>query len=202
MRRARKPEARPDEILDAALRVFDSHGFDAARMEDVAAEAGLSKAGVYLYFDSKTALLRALIRRTIAPMAQRAMTLAEAGAGDPPGALRAIAVVLAGALGDPRLFAVPRLVIGVASRFPDIAETYRDEVVTPARQALRRLFEAGMARGVFAPGDPDQAVRAFAGPLLFEALRRHVLRDEAPPQDWVATHVEFMLAALAPRAAS
>lgn len=61
----RRPKARPSEILSAALDLFSEKGFSATRMEDVAARAGLSKAGVYLYFDDKMALLQALMKDTV-----------------------------------------------------------------------------------------------------------------------------------------
>ncbi len=57
----RRAEARPDELLDAALDEFIARGFDAARVEDIAKRAGLSKGAVYLYFKSKEEVLRALI---------------------------------------------------------------------------------------------------------------------------------------------
>ena len=59
--RTRRPEARPAEILAAALDLFAEKGFSATRMEDVAARAGLSKAAIYLYFKDKMALLKALV---------------------------------------------------------------------------------------------------------------------------------------------
>ncbi|MEV0293018.1 TetR/AcrR family transcriptional regulator [Nocardia sp. NPDC050710] len=49
--------ARREEILDAAARVFARKGFAASRIEDVAAEAGIAKGSVYLYFDSRDSLL-------------------------------------------------------------------------------------------------------------------------------------------------
>lgn len=176
----RRAAARPDEILDAALNVFVAAGFDAARMDDIAAQAGISKAGVYLYFDSKQALLRALITREVAPIAAQIAGLAEAGKADPEGALRAMAAAAMSRLNDPRLFAVPRLMISVSNRFPDIAAQYRTEVVERAASALAGLVAAGTARGVFRPVDPHLAVRAIIGPVMFAALWRHVL-DGADP---------------------
>lgn len=176
----RRAAARPDEILDAALDVFVAAGFDAARMDDIAAQAGISKAGVYLYFDSKQALLRALITREVAPIAAQIAGLAEAGKADPEGALRAMAAAAMNRLNDPRLFAVPRLMISVSNRFHDIVAQYRTEVVERAASALAGLVAAGTARGVFRPVDPQLAVRALIGPVMFAALWRHVL-DGAEP---------------------
>ncbi|MDO9460372.1 MAG: helix-turn-helix domain-containing protein, partial [Alphaproteobacteria bacterium] len=65
-KRRRRKDARPQEILDAALASFAEKGFNAARVEDIAARAGLSKGTVYLYFDSKQDMFRALVREGMA----------------------------------------------------------------------------------------------------------------------------------------
>ncbi len=77
--------------------------------------------------------------------------------------------------GDARIFAVPRLVIGLSGRFPEIAEYYRTHVVEPARGALEALIDAGKAKGVIRDVDTKATARVFIGPFLFEALWTHVL---------------------------
>ena len=62
--RKRRPDARPAEILAAALDLFTERGFPATRLEDVARRAGLSKAAIYLYFEDKTSLLKAIVEAT------------------------------------------------------------------------------------------------------------------------------------------
>src|SRR3954469_14828417 len=61
----RLPEERPAQILDAALDVFAEHGLSAARLEDIAKRAGLSKGTIYLYFPNKEALFREVVRHTV-----------------------------------------------------------------------------------------------------------------------------------------
>lgn len=109
----RRADARPDEILEAALQEFVERGFEAARMEDIARRAGLSKAGVYLYFESKDALLKALIESRMTPLIQEALSSGMANAADPKMALKMIATVIATRLRDPKNFAVPKLVISL-----------------------------------------------------------------------------------------
>lgn len=179
----RRSDARPDEILDAALDLFVEKGFDAARMEDVAKKAGLSKAGVYLYFNSKVALLKALIVREVAPVAQRAEAMAAAGAAEPEQALRMIAGFVVSRLSDARVFSVPRLVISISNRFPEITKFYRVEVVDRARAAVVAIVRAGIARGDFREIDPDIALRLLIGPFMFEALWRHVFAGEPGIRD-------------------
>lgn len=199
----RRAEARPEEILDAALAEFTERGFEAARMEDIAKRAGISKGGVYLYFVSKTALLEALIEARVTPLARLAQTIAATGAEDPMGALRMIATAAAHRLADPKVFAVPRLVLAVSGRFPEIAHYYRKHVVEIARGALEQLIEAAMAKGALRRVDPQAAARAFIGPILFEALWTHVLRGESTlgdPEKLIEQHFNVWLNGLEQRA--
>lgn len=199
----RRAEARPEEILKAALAEFIKNGFEAARMEDIARNAGLSKAGVYLYFDSKEALLKALIKAKITPLAQQAAAMAAAGAANPIMALRAIAGMAANLLRDPSVLAVPRLVIGVSARFPDIAEHYRIHAAEIALGALTGLIETAMARGQLRAIDPRAVARAFIGPLFLEAMWTHVLGGETglgDPEKLVANHFDILLNGLEVRA--
>jgi AcrR family transcriptional regulator len=199
----RRAEARPEEILDAALAEFTERGFEAARMEDIAKTAGISKAAIYLYFPSKTALLEALIEAKIGPLARQVQALAMAGHADPLMALRMLATAAAHRIGDARVFAVPRLVIGLSGRFPEIAAYYRTHVVDKARGALEALIEAGKAKGVIRAVDTKAVARAFIGPLLFEGLWTHVLGGESAlgdPQKLIESQFDILLGGLENRA--
>lgn len=199
----RRAEARPEEILDAALAEFTERGFEAARMEDIAKHAGLSKAAIYLYFPSKMALLEALIEARIAPFARQAETLAAQGGDDPMQALRLIARIGAHKLNDPAMIAVPRLIIGLSGRFPEIAEYYRSHVAERALGALQSLFEAAMNKGLIRRLDPRAAARAFVGPIFLEAMWAHVLRGEsafAQADVLIEQHFDILLNGLEHRA--
>ena len=199
----RRAEARPEEILEAALAEFNERGFETARMEDIGKRAGLSKAGVYLYFPSKMALLEALIEARVSPLATQAQTLAQAGKDDPLAALRLLARVAAHRIADPNVFAVPRLVIGLSGRFPQIAEYYRTHVVEKARGALEALIDAAIAKQQIRAVDKGAVVRAFIGPMFFEAMWTHVLRGEsalAEPEKLIEQHFDILLNGLERRA--
>ncbi|MES1200408.1 MAG: TetR/AcrR family transcriptional regulator [Pseudomonadota bacterium] len=196
----RRAEARPEEILEAALAEFTEKGFEAARMEDIARRANLSKGGVYLYFESKEALLKALIEAKIAPIAQNAQMIAAAGAADPINALKMLVRAAAHRFADPKVFAVPRLVISISGRFPEITAHYRAKVVDVARAALESLIAAGVAKGQFRDVEPRAAVRAFIGPILFEAMWLHVLQGESAlttAETLVEQHLDLLLQGLA-----
>src|ERR1043165_915670 len=63
----RRSEDRPREICEAALEVFAEKGFAAARLDEIASRAGVSKGTLYLYFKDKQELFRAVVRSAIAP---------------------------------------------------------------------------------------------------------------------------------------
>lgn len=194
----RRAEARPDEILDAALAVFTEKGFDAARVDEIAAAAKISKGAVYLYFDSKEALLRGLIEREVAPVAARLKALAEGGLDDPKATLRLIVLTAMKLLNDPRVFATPKLVLSVAPRFAEIARFYRRRVVDQALGAIRKLHRKGVSDGVFRDVDSNAVGRLVMGPLLIHAMRRHVLgaEDDAPPNVIAKAHLEILFEGL------
>src|SRR5688500_16566535 len=125
----RRAEARPDEVLDAALELFIEKGFASTRVEDIAKRAGLSKGTVYLYFASKEALLEGLVRRAILPIADSALATLHDYEGDPRIVLSLVLTMLAGRISDPKVIAMPKLIFREAMGFPGLAEMYRREVL-------------------------------------------------------------------------
>src|SRR5215467_8334563 len=63
----RRKDARPAEILAAALACFKERGFTATRLEDVAAKAGVTKGTIYLYYPSKEELFKAVVQGELVP---------------------------------------------------------------------------------------------------------------------------------------
>jgi AcrR family transcriptional regulator len=181
MKRTRRPEARPDEILDAALATFSEVGFAAARIEDIAARAGLSKGALYLYFESKEALLKALVRRLADHVVGAAEHLVAAQDADAEQTLRSLLTFMALQLSNPRVSAAPRIVIAEAQRFPEIASFYRSAVIDRAQRLLAALIDRGVAQGVFRDIDRAVALRGCAGPMLVHMLLSTVFADPKNP---------------------
>ncbi len=170
----RRAEARPDEVLDAALRLFSAQGFAHTTVEQVARAAGLSKAAVYLYFPSKKALLAGLVRRAVAPVAELAMAQFAAYRGDPRPLMAGVMRMLAGRLGDPAVFAVPVLVMREAAVAPEMAQVYREEVLDRVLPAMRGLIAQGVAGGFIRAVDPDLTIRSVMGPIMAHLMLAQV----------------------------
>jgi len=194
VKRARRPEARPDEILDAALTVFARQGFASARVEDIAKEAGLSKGAVYLYFDSKESMLKALVRRLADRVIGAAEALVEAQADvDAEKTLRSLLTFIIGQIADPKLAAAPRVVITEAPRFPEIAALYRDAVLTRVRKILTKICERGAAQGVFRAVEPDVLLRTCGGPVVAHLMLTTVFNMPAAKPDEVGNCIADMV---------
>ena len=196
----RRAEARPDEVLDAALDIFIAKGFAAARVEDIARAAGLSKGAVYLYFPSKVAILQALVRRAIVPLVQNVGALALPREGDPRLALATALRFIAKRLAEPRNAAIPRLILSEAGNFPELAAMYRREVIDRGMAALRALIARGIEAGVFRAVDPELAVRNVIGPLIVNAVMAQIFGLDPPdPERFAEAHIDVLMNGLAVR---
>src|SRR5260221_11147524 len=126
----RRKDARPTEILGAALDVFRERGFAAARLDDVAKRAGVSKGTLYLYFPSKEAIFKELVRESILPNVARAEAFAQAFPGPPADLLAQLLTNFAlHTASDDRLSAFPKLMIPEAGNFPELARFYLTQVI-------------------------------------------------------------------------
>ncbi|HVC59940.1 MAG TPA: helix-turn-helix domain-containing protein [Acetobacteraceae bacterium] len=199
-RRARRKEARPGEIVEAALRLFADRGFAATKLEDVAAAAGIGKGTIYLYFPTKEDLFRAVVRQAVLPNLEAAAALLEDPGRPAADILRAIAERFLLLL-DTDLTAIPKLVVAESGNFPAIARFYAEEVVLKGMALIRGVLARGVERGEFRPVDLDSALPLFSAPLLLLLLWKHSLGRHTEIQfnarTVVATHLDVLLRGLA-----
>ena len=162
----RRAEARPDEVLDAALELFTEKGFAATRVEDIAARAGLSKGAVYLSFASKEAILEGLVKRAVLPIADNALGMLSNYSGDPRPVISMALKMVAGRLNDPKIAAIPRLLIREIINFPEFAQMYRREVLDRIIPVVQRLIQNGIDEGYFRKVDAELTLRSVIGPVI------------------------------------
>jgi AcrR family transcriptional regulator len=170
---ARRKQARPGELLDAALELFVERGFAATRLEDIAARAGVSKATLYLYYRDKEDLLKAVVRGGILPALAHAEDRLAHFRGDSGELLRAIVQGVGGEVGGTLLSGIPKLILAESGNFPDIARFYYEEVIQRGIGLISSVLERGVRRGEFRPLDVSPTARALIGPLLLMMLWRH-----------------------------
>ncbi len=199
-RRRAAPEIRQQAILDAALAEFSRHGFAAARVEDIARGAQVSKGTVYLYYPAKPALFEALVRRDIGPRVAMVSQFLNSYDGPLELALRRLVDVLAITIDAGQVPVYPRLLVAEAGRFPELTAFYRREVVGVVLTALAGLFERAMARGDITRLDPLMVAHLFIAPGL-KALMWSLVFTPVEPEPFAArpyldAHVTLFLKGL------
>jgi len=168
--RKRRPEARPTEILEAALDLFTERGFNATRLEDVASRAGLSKAAIYLYFNDKTSLLTAVVQATVGANIGIASDMISKHQGPVAPLLRQLLGFMAGRMQETRMPDLIKLVISESRAHPEIGRFYMDNVINKALPLFQSLIERGIASGEFREVDPRLTVKCLVGPMLLGAI--------------------------------
>ncbi|HWT96287.1 MAG TPA: TetR/AcrR family transcriptional regulator [Terriglobales bacterium] len=205
-RRGRRgdPAAKREALLEAALTVFLAEGYSAARLDDIAAAAGVAKGTIYLQFKDKEDLFRALILERMAPL----LTEAEALAGNFTGTTRELLKMLSQRMRQELLATrrkdLLRLVISEAPRFPWLAEFHYRNVVSRGVGMVRMIAKRGVERGELAS---DALVRfpQLLPPSMLTAVIWTTVFNRFEPLDadaFIDTHLELLLRALETPAAS
>lgn len=173
LRRVRRKEARPAELLDAAMALFVEKGYAATKVEQVAARAGVSKGTLFLYFSSKEALFKAVVLADITARFVAWNEEFEDFQGSTTDMLRYCYSSWWEHIGSTRASGIIKLVLSEASNFPEITQFYQCEVTAPGQQLIRRVLQRGMDGGEFRPLDLDYAVYAVLSPLMFLTFCKH-----------------------------
>ena len=168
----RRKEARPGDIVAAALQVFAERGFAAAKLDEIANRAGVSKGTLYLYFDSKEALFRAVVRDVVVPNVEAVKAALLAADMSLSAMVRAFLPRFAEIVTRLPIGAVAKMVIGESRNFPELAKVWHDDVVLKAVGLLADLLERAQARGEVRAGDPRIQAFSIMGPMLIGVLWR------------------------------
>jgi AcrR family transcriptional regulator len=178
----RRPDARPEEILEAAKHVFGESGYAGTKLEDVARRAGVSKGTLYLYFDSKEALFREMVRAKVVA----ALAHAEEAVRTFDGSSRELLVILISSmyrrLRDDGMARVGRVVQAELPSFPELAQFYFEEVILRTRRLVSRVLERGVESGEFREVSHGFAARGLASLLVHTAQLQCFFHDFDPDQ--------------------
>jgi TetR/AcrR family transcriptional regulator len=204
-RRERRKEARPGELLDAALDLFVEKGFAATRSEEVAARAGVSKGTLFLYFPSKEELFKAVVRENISGRFAEFQQEFERFEGSTADMVRYAMRAWWERIGATRASGITKLMMSEARNFPELAAFYQQEVIRPGTQLMRRILQRGVERGEFRPLDLDYAVFSMLAPMVFLMMMKHSLGACVPqdypldPERYVNSQLETLLHGLCVR---
>ncbi len=168
----RRAEARPAEIVRAAYEVFSEKGFAAARLDDIAQRAGVSKGALYLYFETKQDIFAAVVKDAVAPNIGQIETFALGFPGPFEQLIRMMIPRVAELANASGMGRVVKMVIGESGNFPEIARIWHDDAVAKGLGLLTAVIERAQARGEVRPGDARNHAVSLMSPLLLGVIFR------------------------------
>jgi len=206
--RQRRKEARPQELLNAALELFVEKGFAATRSEEVAARAGVAKGTLYLYYPSKEDLLKAVVRENLGALIAEGASIAGTFSGNTQQLLVVLMQTWWDRVGNTPASGIFKIIITEMGNFPDFAQFYLQEVMEPGRQLFTRVLQRGIANGELRPiPDMFETVHVLIFPMLMLCLHKHSLGacgsvgPQMDPHRFLATHVDVVMRGLLVRPA-
>jgi TetR/AcrR family transcriptional regulator len=201
-KRERRKDARPEELLSAALELFVEKGFAATRTEEVAQRAGVSKGTLFIYFSSKEELFKAVVRENIVrPQTEGAEEIARFE-GSSAELLSYLMLEWWRRYGATQASGISKLVMSEASNFPDLAIFFQEEVVSPGHALIASVLQRGVDRGEFRPVDMDLTVHSVLAPLLFLVTWKHSMAPCCPssqqinPETFIRHHADLLVRGL------
>lgn len=193
----RRKNARPEEILTAALAVFVDRGFAATKLEDVARKAGVTKGTIYLYYENKEALFKAIVRGTIVPVIARGEELAQSFTGSARDLFEKLVREYWRLIGETALAGIPKLMMAEAGNFPVLARFYYQEVVTRGHKLMAGVLERGMKAGEFRRVDVKVATKLAMAPVMHAVVARSAFAACMPEGfdvgSYLDTHIDLYL---------
>lgn len=198
----RRKDARPQELLAAAMDLFVERGFASTRLEDVAKRAGVSKGTLYLYFENKEELFKAVVRNSIVPAIGEAELSFAGFEGHSADLLKNLIHSWWQRIGATKASGIVKLVMAEAGNFPELAQFYQDEVVARGTSLIRGLLERAIERGEFRQVDVVQATQMMVAPMLMLITWKHSVapcdRGDLDPLAFLNTFLDMVLYGLLP----
>lgn len=167
----RRKDARPHELLAAALDLFVQRGYAATRLDDVAACAGVSKGT--LYFENKEELFKAVVREHLVSVLAEAETYIEQFTGTSTELLRTFILGWWERIGETKLSGITKLMMAESGNFPDVARFYHEEVISRSNALIIRMLERGIRNGEFRPIDTAHANLVIVAPVIVLMMWKH-----------------------------
>lgn len=200
----RRKEARPGELLDAALTLFVEKGYAATRVEEVAKRAGVSKGTLFLYFASKEELFKAVVRENISGKFPGWNAEFKSYEGSTADLLRRCMVTWWAHLGSTKASGITKLMMSEAHNFPELAAFYEHEVIQPGNELIKRVLQRGVDQGEFRPINMKYGLYIVLAPMLFLSTWKHSLgpcttSDPLVPEEYIDVQVETILNGLSIR---
>jgi AcrR family transcriptional regulator len=201
--RQRRKDARPQELLEAALALFGEKGFAATRIEEVAQRAGVSKGTLYLYYPSKEELFKAVIAHYLSSRIADTVQQVEAYRGSMGALLQDLLVSWWQQMYASPASAAFKIIISESRNFPEIAEYYVQHVIEPGSALIGGIIQRGVASGEFQTDDIEDVVHSLVLPMVMVCAHRHGLgacsHHRIDGSAFIANHVALIVRGLTQR---
>lgn len=193
--RRRRKDKRPSEIVEAARNVFLDRGFGAAKVEEIAQRAGVSKGTVYLYFPTKEALFEAVMRTNVLSVLDGAAGMLAAGDLPAPVQLRLLLETVYREMVGTDRRRLMHLIIAEGPHFPALLDFYHREVVSRGVGLIGEVLRRGIERGEFTATGVEKHPKIVIAPALMAALYLNLFgnRDGIDLESYARTHIDAAL---------
>jgi len=196
----RRKDDRPEEIIAAALDLFTQKGFAATRLDDVAGRAGISKGTLYLYFESKEALFKAVVMAMVVPEIERAEQRILNFHGPAADLVKQLIYQWWESVNNSRLRGLPKLMIAESGNFPELARFYAEKVIIRVRKLLADVIAQGIKQGEFRDCNPVITARLLMAPMVFISIWSQSMQPYEDPgfdiNDFINLHLDIFLRGL------
>jgi TetR/AcrR family transcriptional regulator len=200
--RQRRKEARPQELIDAALELFVEKGFSATRAEEVAQRAGVSKGTLYLYYPSKEELFKAVIAQSLGSRIEQTAQQVQAYRGRMGPLLEDLLVRW-----WQQVYASPasgtfKIVVSEVRNFPEIADFWIRNVIEPGHALIGNIVQRGIDSGEFRAVDVLSVAHSLVLPMVMLCVHKHGLaacsQHQIDGERFIAEHVALVVRGLRP----
>ena len=194
-RREAQKEAKRTALIDAALDVFSRVGFAAAKMDDVAEEAGVSKGTVYLYFDSKEKLFEGMVKEKMSPMLNEVTSVLSQNFSSATERLKAHMKLFYTRIVKCDRRQITRLIMAEGPNFPHLAEFYYANVLSRGQAIINGILEQGIEAGEFRDMSREGLTQNIVAGALVASIWTLVF-NRFEPLDldaYFETHIDLIL---------
>ena len=155
----RKKEVRPQEILKAATELFVEQGFSATLVSMVANKAGVQPGTIYVYYENKEALFKAVIHAAMDPVLQYSNDFLKQYTGSSKNLLFELTHQWWKLMESEACAGIPKLVTAESKNFPDLTRFYMDQVLVHAKRIVEGVLEYGIQKNDFFVENLDISAR-------------------------------------------
>lgn len=198
---SRAQRRRYDDIVQAALKVFERDGYEAAKMEDIAHEAEVAKGTLYLYFDTKAALLRGVIKSALLPAINNIGRVSQAHAGNAQELLEQHIRVIAARQSSAEMKLLMRFLMSDPEQHQQTIEFFRTNILKEGARQIKSALLMGVASGEFSPDVANLDPIVLIGSNAYTAVWQNLFKAQDLPdvEQLIEDNLRMMMRGLVSR---